>query len=258
MLSLPLIAAVASAGLLGGVHCAGMCGGMATMLGAAGRRAAAGKIIPVVALGAAAGNCAATPAVAGGWRHIALLHAGRIATYALMGAVVGLLGAAGMQLRPVAPVHTVLFVIGNLALIWLGLRLVGLAPFQGMLSAVGQHASGLLPARFSPAAQAGRHPFLAGMAWGCLPCGLLYGVLPFALLSGTAWSGAVLMAVFGLTALPHLLLAQGAGQWLHGRPLPFIAKAAGALVLAGFGVYGLLHLHDMTALSPLLCVTPVR
>ncbi len=260
MLSLPLLVAVASAGLLGGVHCAGMCGGLATMLGSAGRRAATRKTIPIVALGAAdaGGSCASTPAVAGGWRHVALLHTGRIFTYALMGALVGMLGAAGMLLRPVAPVHTILFVIGNVALIWLALRLVGLAPFQGVLAAVGQRASALLPARLSPAAQAGRHPFLVGMAWGCLPCGLLYGVLPFALLSGTAWTGAVLMAVFGLTALPHLLLAQGAGQWLHGRRLPFIAKAAGALALAGFGIYGLLHLHDMAALSPLLCVTPVH
>jgi len=266
MLNIPLITAVATAGLLGGIHCAGMCGGMATMLGSAKRQQGGVRTIPIMPVPAAplattsagaSASCASQPAAAG-WRHAALLHAGRIFTYALMGAVVGLLGAAGLLLKPIMPVHTALFVFGNLALIWLGLRLVGYAPLEGMLAGVGNRLATLVPARFSPAAQAGRHPFLTGMAWGCLPCGLLYGVLPFALLSGDAWSGAVLMVVFGLSALPHLLVAQGAAQWLHGRRLPLTAKAAGALALIAFGVFGLLHLHDPSAISPLFCITPVH
>lgn len=264
MLNLPLITAVATAGLLGGIHCAGMCGGMATLLGSAGRKQRGSRIIPILPAApavatptAAAASCASQPAAAG-WRHAALLHAGRIFTYGLMGAVVGLLGAAGLLLKPFMPVHTALFLFGNLALIWLGLRLVGYAPLEGALSRFGGRLAALVPARFSPAAQAGRHPFLTGMAWGCLPCGLLYGVLPFALLSGDAWSGAVLMVVFGLAALPHLLVAQGAGQWLHGRRLPQVAKAVGALALIGFGMYGLLHLSNPAAISPLFCITPVH
>lgn len=263
MLNIPLITAVATAGLLGGLHCAGMCGGMATMLGSAGRRQGSGRTIPIMpapavaTASAAATSCSSHP-VAAGWRHTALLHAGRISTYGLMGAVVGLLGAAGLMLKPIMPVHTALFVFGNLALIWLGLRLVGYAPLEGAVSGLGGRLASLVPARFSPAAQAGRHPFLSGMAWGCLPCGLLYGVLPFALLSGDAWSGALLMAVFGLAALPHLLVAQGAAQWLHGRRLPLAAKAVGALALIGIGAYGLFHLSDPSAISPLFCITPVH
>ncbi|WP_147383908.1 sulfite exporter TauE/SafE family protein [Noviherbaspirillum sedimenti] len=265
MLNLPLITAVATAGLLGGIHCAGMCGGMATMLGSAGRRQGqdSGRTIPIMPAPAVTTSirtfsaCASQPAAAG-WRHAALLHAGRISTYGLLGAVVGLLGAAGLLLKPIMPVHTALFVFGNLALIWLGLRLVGYAPLEGALSRFGGRLAALVPARFSPAAQAGRHPFLTGMAWGGLPCGLLYGVLPFALLSGDAWSGAALMLVFGLAALPHILVAQGAGQWLHGRRLPLVAKAVGALALLGFGVYGLFHLTDPSAISPLFCITPVH
>lgn len=258
-----LIAAVATAGVLGGLHCAGMCGGMATMLGSAGQRQGTYRTIPIMpappvaASAGASTSCPSQPSVVG-WRHTALLHAGRISTYGLMGAVVGLLGAAGLMLKPVMPVHTALFVFGNLALIWLGLRLVGYAPLEGVLSGLGGRLAALLPARFSPAAQAGRHPFLTGMAWGCLPCGLVYGVLPFALLSGNAWSGAVLMVVFGLSALPHLLVTQGAAQWLHGRRLPLVAKAVGALALFGFGVYGLFHISNPSALSPLFCITPVH
>lgn len=263
MLNLPLITAVATAGLAGGFHCAGMCGGMATMLGSAGRKQSGTRIIPILPApvmatpSGAAASCASQPAAAS-WRHTALLHAGRISTYGLMGAVVGLLGAAGLLLKPIMPVHTALFLFGNLALIWLGLRLAGYAPLEGTLSGLGGRLSALIPARFSPAAQAGRHPFLAGMAWGCLPCGLLYGVLPFALLSGDVWSGAVLMMVFGLAALPHLLLAQGAAQWLHRKQLSRVAKAIGALALIAFGAYGLFHLSNPSAISPIFCITPVH
>jgi hypothetical protein len=265
MLNFPLITAVAAAGLAGGIHCAGMCGGMAAMLGSAGRRRSDKRIVPImpapagISSAASAGIAASWPSqpAAAGWRHSALLHAGRISTYGLMGAMVGLLGAAGLLLKPILPVHTALFVFGNFALIWLGLRLMGYAPLEGTISDFGGRLTALVPARFSPAAQAGRHPFLAGMAWGCLPCGLLYGVLPLALLSGDAWSGAVLMMVFGLSALPHLLLAQGAAQWLHGRSLPRLVKAAGALALIAFGAYGLLHLHNPSAISPLFCIAPM-
>ncbi len=266
MLNIPLITAVATAGLVGGIHCAGMCGGMATMLGSAGRTRG-GRTIPIVPVASApapaqaaagASSCAATLPATAAWRHSAMLHAGRIATYALLGAVVGLLGAAGLMLKPVMPVHTVLFIFGNLALIWLGLRLVGYAPFEASLGRAGGKLATLVPARFSPAAQAGRHPFLAGMAWGLLPCGLLYGVLPFALLSGDAWSGAVLMVVFGLRPCRIFCLRREPASGCTGGACRWWSKAIGALALIAFGVYGLLHLSNPSAISPLFCVTPVH
>ncbi len=251
MLTFPLIAAVASAGVLGGIHCAGMCGGMATMLSSVAKRGH--RIIPIVPAHAAASSAGAV----NGWRTSALLHAGRIFTYGLMGAVVGLLGGAGLMLKPIMPVHTILFVIGNLALIWLGVRLAGYAPLHAPLARLGSRLAAGLPPQFSLATHTRRHPFIAGMAWGCLPCGLLYGVLPFALLSGAPWSGAALMVIFGLTTLPYLLLAQGTAQWLRHRRVPFILKGAGALALVSFGLYGLWHVNA-AQLPSFLCITPVH
>jgi len=46
MLTAPLVFAALSAGLLGGVHCIGMCGGIANMLTSAGRKQPA--IIPII------------------------------------------------------------------------------------------------------------------------------------------------------------------------------------------------------------------
>lgn len=41
-------------------------------------------------------------------------------------------------------------------------------------------------------------PFLAGMGWALLPCGLLYGAVTVAALAPNAWSGALVMATFAL------------------------------------------------------------
>jgi uncharacterized protein len=248
MLSLPLVVAALSAGLLGGVHCVGMCGGVANMLGSASTTAK--KSIPIVPVSAAE---ARHPA----WQATALLHAGRLFTYSLMGGFVGSVGALGLLFKPVMPIQTVMFVVGNLALIWLGLRLLGYTPdlliLKNWASRITSHIH-FIP-RLSLAEQTRRRPFVVGMAWGCLPCGLVYGVLPFSLLSGSALSGAVLMILFGLGALPYLLMAQHAANWLNRRAVPIFVRGLSASVLIGIGLLGLSHLN-MGSMPSLLCVTP--
>lgn len=249
MLTLPLVAAVLSAGLLGGAHCIGMCGGLANMLtnaGVPGRKTI--RIVPVQAIH--------QESKVNRWRIPTLLHAGRLFTYSLIGGFVGALGAAGLLFKPYLPVQMLMFVLGNLALIWLGLRLAGYSPEFTSLSRLASHVTSQvkLPIRFSLSAQTRRHPFFVGMAWGCMPCGLVYGVLPFSLLSGNAGSGAVLMLLFGLAALPYLLFAQGIAQLLKHHKYPFVIKGAGAALLMGIGLYGLWH-YDMHGLPAIFCVT---
>lgn len=224
MLTVPLVAAAATAGLIGGIHCAGMCGGIGAMLGSNG--APVRKIIPITA----AGGGAATKNLA----YQIALHGGRLSSYALMGAVVGMLGGAGMLFKPSQAMHAALVVFGNLALIWLGLRIAGYAPTSPGLGRIGERMVAVLRVPR-------RHPFWTGMAWGCLPCGLLYGVLPFALLSGDAGSGAILMLAFGFGALPYLLFAQWAGSL---RAASHTLKGIGAAVLIGFGIFGLWHINS--------------
>ena len=188
----------------------------------------------------------------------ALLHGGRIFTYTLMGALVGSIGALGLRIHPFIPIHNLLYVIGNLALIWLGLRLFGytphFAPLDRLIASVISRIH--LSPHFSLAMQTQRYPFLIGMAWGCLPCGLVYGVLPFALLSGDAWSGAVLMLIFGIGALPHLIFAQGIAQWLYHSQAPQLIRALGATVLTGIGILGLWWSFNMSEMPAFLCITP--
>lgn len=252
MLTAPLVLASLSAGLLGGVHCVGMCGGLADMLGSVGKRR---RVIPIIAQRHESDQLEQQRK----WRIPLFLHFGRLCTYALMGGLVGALGALGMLFKPLIPVHNIMFVLGNLALILLGLRLIGYQPDWGFFGRLGTRIATRLhiSPRFGLRARTRRHPFLVGMAWGCLPCGLIYAVLPFALLSGAAASGALLMLLFGLGALPYLLLAQGAAAWLQRRTVPIMLRCLGALALIALGLFGLWHVNmaDMSDLPAVFCVT---
>ena len=253
MLTAPLVLAALSAGLLGGAHCIGMCGGIANMLTSppktGGKQFTTIKIHPVI-----------TGPLRPVWKTTLFLHAGRIFTYTLMGAIVGYLGALGLRINPLIPTHTFLYIVGNLALIWLGLRLFGytphFAPLDKLVARITTHIH--LSPRFSLLTQAQRYPFPVGMLWGCLPCGLVYGVLPFSLLSGDAVSGSILMLIFGLGALPYLLFAQWLAQWLHYSKVPTALRLLGATTLMAIGLVGLWWSFNMQEMPAFLCVTPTH
>lgn len=166
---------------------------------------------------------------------------GRIASYAAAGAIMGMIGGAGLLFNRILPVQLLLYLLANLVLIGLGLYLAGLGGQLARLESLGAwlwrriqpYGARLLPADTVTKA------FLLGTLWGWLPCGLVYSLLATALLSGGAASGAAVMLAFGLGTLPNLLLAGMAFKRL--RDLTSNKKlrlAAGALV-AGFGFAGL-------------------
>jgi sulfite exporter TauE/SafE len=192
-------------GLMGSLHCLGMCGPLALAL-------------PVNRLGGHKTD----------WRfwggHL-LYNAGRIGTYAALGAVLGGLGwaiaATGWQQALSVTTGVVLLIIlayqTSAPLQW--------APLQ-QLSMWVQRAFGRLLG-----AQPGAGVYLAlGMANGLLPCGLVYVALTISLWAGTAPGGALYMALFGLGTLPMMLLAGSISRLM--RP----AYAHGLLRVVGFAV----------------------
>ena len=203
-------------GLLGGVHCAGMCGGVVSAL--------------------------SMQADAQRWPLQLAYNSGRIASYGVAGALAGSLGGLGLLFNQVLPIQLALYLAANLMLVALGLSLAGI-PLLAGIERVGQHlwrhlqpwTTKLIPANTLPRA------FGLGLAWGWLPCGLVYSMLTLALLSGSAARGAAWMLVFGLGTLPNLLLA---GMLLH-RLRVFSAnravRASAAVVVLGFGIWGLVN-----------------
>jgi len=140
-------------------------------------------------------------------------HAGRIVTYALLGA---LAGAAGFGLEQLlAPLRAGLLLAAALAMAVAAWRAwdagrAGRATGSGRAGAAGAGQ----PAWMGWTQPAGLRPgsFSFGMAMGLLPCGLIYTALLAACASGSPGLGAAAMASFGLATVPALALVGLAGQ----------------------------------------------
>ncbi|OOZ41943.1 hypothetical protein BOW53_01880 [Solemya pervernicosa gill symbiont] len=207
-------------GLLGGVHCVGMCGGIVGALTFgldAERHNSAGRMMPL----------------------LLAYNAGRITSYVIAGALFGAIGMVASQLGELRQVQLLLQLVAALFMLGIGLYLGGW--WYGVtriekLGGVLWHRIEPIGRRFLPV-RTPRQALLLGMLWGWLPCGLVYNALIFAMTSGDIISGALLMLAFGLGTLPNLLamglVATRLTQWA--RHL-WVRRAAGVMVLV-FGFY---------------------
>ena len=241
------LAAVFLVGLLGSVHCAGMCGGIVGALSLAPPRPGA----TVIAL-----RTAVAPALP---RTLAY-NLGRIASYGAAGALAGGIAGGALRLGALPGLQAGAYVLANLLLAALGLYLMdawrGIARIEAGGQAVWRRVAPLLR-RVGPPDTAGRL-FLVGALWGWLPCAMVYSVLVTAMLSGSAAGGAAVMLAFGLGTLPMMMALGLAGARLRGAlRLRAVRSACGALVL-GFGLLGLARAAGGLPASWLgtLCLTP--
>ncbi|CAG0968739.1 hypothetical protein RHDC4_01140 [Rhodocyclaceae bacterium] len=202
-------------GLLGGTHCAGMCGGI---VGALSLQIPQGRGALAI--------------------HVAY-NLGRIGSYMLAGAIAGVVGYAFGNLLPI---QRGLYLFASLMLVALGIYLLGATRALAFLERGGQWLwRRVQPAtrRFMPV----RGPAQAlplGMLWGWLPCGLVYSALTTALASGSAGRGALAMAAFGLGTLPNLLLAGLLLARFRRFAQARATRLASGLLVLGFGVYGVI------------------
>ncbi|WP_430387715.1 sulfite exporter TauE/SafE family protein [Dyella sp. 20L07] len=224
MLSGLTFSAVLLTGLLGGVHCAAMCGGIATGFSMWSPRA--------------------------GWGGALQLNLGRLAGYVLAGAIVGGVGDGLLRVFEWPTLALVMHALAGVVLVVMALRLLDRRGRLGLLARPGARMWRWLQPlqqRLLPANTVGRR-MAAGMLWGWLPCGLSTTVLAAAWLQASARDGALTMAAFGLGTLPVMLPLtwSGArvGRWLQ-QPVP--RRGAALLVLA----VGLLTLS-----APLLMQVP--
>ncbi|HVK53939.1 MAG TPA: sulfite exporter TauE/SafE family protein [Burkholderiales bacterium] len=236
MLSLTLLG-VFLTGLLAGVHCAGMCGGIVTALSIASKK----SNHPTLS-------------------HLLAYNAGRIGSYAVAGALMGALGASGLLLGPAQPLQQALYIAANLMLVALGLYLAGL--WNGVMYL--ERAGSVLWRRIQPLARYAApvrsvpQALMLGALWGWVPCGLVYSMLVAAFAWASPLNGALVMIAFGLGTLPNLiLLGYFAGRlrpWLQRRDVRLIA----GLLVIGFGVVGLLRGADLISGDSLglFCITP--
>lgn len=190
-MSWTLMAGAFMTGLVGGLHCIGMCGGFAAV--AASRRRTLDSV---------------------------LYHGGRWVTYMVLGAAAG---ALGLGLHALGHVGWYLALVLLLVLVarLLGVKALSFAPMRGVGARLGRlaHASG-------PAG-----PAVLGLSTALLPCGLVYTALALPVVSGSPVHGALAMLAFGIGTTPLLgLVSLGVHRSQLWR-MPFLRAALAVVLL---------------------------
>lgn len=238
-------------GLLGGVHCVGMCGGIVGAFSVATPR----RPFPVPVL---TQQSWFSEAAAGGLRVLAF-NAGRIGSYLIAGALAGVLGSIPAMMN-IAFLQRGAYWLANLMLVALGLTMMNTWQGLSRVESLGQWAWRRIQPlirRCLPVETTWRALALGGL-WGWVPCSMVYSVLMTALLTGSALQGASVMLAFGVGTLPLLFSMGMLGSRLQASlQKPVVRTIAGLLVLS-FGLLGLYRAATGVSHGWLdaLCITP--
>jgi len=185
-------------GFLGGVHCLGMCGPLAGAF-----------------TFSLASEIQKSPA------HVAKMqltyNLGRLTSYAVLGAIAGVVGMVLVEAGSLLSVQRWLLAFAGIWMLVLAAWLLGWSSLPSRLeNLAGGWWSGVSSrwrARFLPVRLL-TGAYLFGLLWGCLPCGLVYSTLLLALSSGSWFDGGLVMLAFGLGTLPNLMLMGVSAFWL--------------------------------------------
>ena len=211
------------AGLLGSLHCVGMCGGIVgalTLRLPPAVRGSQSRLLP----------------------YVLSYNAGRITSYAFAGALAGFVGAQALAALSLAHAPLIGKWVSASFMIALGLYVAGWSRGLADLERLGVRLWRLIEplGRRHLSLAGSQQAFALGLVWGWLPCGLVYAVLAWSLVAGGAWQGVALMLAFGVGTLP-MLLAVGAASRSLGALVqsPCLRKGVGVALLL-FGVFALI------------------
>jgi sulfite exporter TauE/SafE len=208
------LALLFGASVLGSAHCVAMCGPYVAMCTA--------QFVPR----------GATPAARYGLR--VLFNLGRIATYSLIGLIVGAFGQIAQELASRFGVTGATAIAAGIAAMIFGLSMIGWFRDPARVVAMAGLGRLLVAGRVrvnqAPPAAA---PLLLGALQGWLPCALVYAAASRASLAGSPAMGALTMLVFGLGTLPAVFAMTLVPQTLLRRVK---AQRLAGVLLAGLGV----------------------
>jgi hypothetical protein len=212
-----MIATAFLLGLMGSLHCLGMCGPIAFMLPVSRGNRLKGSL------------------------QVGLYHTGRLLSYGTLGLLFGLFGKGlalfGMQQKLSVAIGILMILTVLLPLS--KVRRPGLLrPFYKLVSLVKNKLSKELSNRRTDTF------FAIGLLNGLLPCGLVYMAVLGAIAMGNAFEGALFMALFGLGTVPLMTAAVYLGNFAKPAVrsrikslVPFLLLAIGTLfILRGLGL----------------------
>ena len=198
-------------GLVGSLHCAGMCGPIAIAL-------------PL-------DNRSWFDRISGGL----LYNTGRILTYGFMGAIFGL---AGMGLALGGLQQWISIAVG--AIMVLSILIPGIASANSTFTRFIDPLTSCLKKAFGKFLTRKTYPslFMLGLLNGFLPCGLVYIALAGALITSNVYEGTFYMLLFGLGTIPMMLAISLAGNLISlklrkslSRIIPYFIVLLGLLFI---------------------------
>lgn len=202
------------AGILGAIHCVGMCGGFITACGM---------------------KC-------GGWPSFALLYnSGRVLSYTVLGLLMGLVGKSLLAAGLFVKFRGALPVVAGVIMVLIGLELLGYLPAK-----LKRFFTGLFPSSVSRMLVGGeirkKRPaaFLLGIFNGLIPCGLIYAVGVKAAATADPFKGMLIMASLGAGTFLPLLIA-GSLTGVMGRLRTGLLTTVSSVLIIALGVKSIYH-----------------
>ena len=192
-------------------HCIGMCGGI------------------VIAYSSNIKNPLLPTAV-----HLAY-NIGRVTTYALLGAIFGLLG----QVIAFTPTTKgVLFLLTGTLMILAGLSLIGNIKFLNSAEwSVSKYHWYQKSFRQLISSSSYKNFYLLGMLNGIIPCGLVYSFAIFSTSTANPFYGALVMAIFGLSTIPALFFLGVITKFLQKGSLRSTMMKLASLLVIFYGIF---------------------
>lgn len=156
-----------------------------------------------------------------------LFHIGRIATFFILG---GILGAIGGEINISGNFVSIFTIIISIVMAWLGLNILGFVP---SISKMGIRMPMVLTSRWN-VLERSEHalaPFLLGGLTFFLPCGFTQSMQILALTSGNFMAGAFVLSIFALGTLPVLIILGITASWTKNKGMVVFKNVAGIMII---------------------------
>jgi hypothetical protein len=200
----PEILAAFLVGLVGSLHCIGMCGPIAIAL----------PVPDSSNLSFFTGRI--------------LYNLGRVVTYSFLGAILGLLGGR-IALAGAQQIVSIILGVVIIIAVLLPQKYKNFFAQHPLIQKLAQPLKENIGVLFRKGTFSAM--FLIGILNGFLPCGLVYVALAGAIASGDAISGAAVMILFGLGTVPAMFAATIFGKFINAGIRTKIRKAVPVLAL---------------------------
>ena len=190
MIDIALLTTVFLVGLNGSLHCVGMCGPIVGILGmnteTNGNKKKIGTAI--------------------------CYNLGRISTYVFLGCIAMVLSIAMKDLKPL---QIIVRYLAGLTMFFVALQLIGFPQFLAFIERPFHRLSrpiSKLTRKFFPIKTL-KGAYVAGLAWGLLPCGMVYMAFAMSLGAESMLGAPLVMLFFGLGTLPMMFTLSLSGNF---------------------------------------------